>query len=133
MTEPPSVSDRVLEQRVRNRVIEELSMLSDGATALQDWGWDYLLDFLDWFPNAPTLPPAANAMTEVERVRLSEVLRLVLQFSEAMPVGASIDQLLASGWVSRVAPAAKQALDTFRERGWFSEEIEEAEPSVQLR
>lgn len=122
-------SDRLVSQRVRNRIMEELSMLAGGNAAVREFGWDYLLDFFDWFPDAPALSPAAELMTPDEKTRLSKVLLAMERFKSELPEGATIDQLIGSGWPCRIAPLAKEAYDVFATRGWFSEEHEEAEPS----
>jgi hypothetical protein len=128
MTEE-NLSDRVLAQRVRNRIMEELSILAEGSAALERMGWDYLLNFLDWFPEAPELNPAMAMMLPDERQAVAEVLSRVLQFQAEARSGAITEDLLQLGRAIVVAPAAAKALALLNTRGRFDEEQEEDQPS----
>jgi len=122
-------SDRLLAQRVRNRIMEELSTLAGGADLLQFLGWEYVEEFLSLFPEAPKLNPATKIMLSSEREAVSNVLRIALSFVDELR-GATEEQLIRAGRVEPLASAARSALALLNERGRFDEEIEEEEPSA---
>ena len=127
------VSDRLLKQRVRNRIMEELSILAGGTDELRQMGWEYLMCLLDWFPNASELNPAVGIMLPDEREGVAEVLRMVVSFAADAPRGATTDELIRLGRAEEIAPVAKRTLALLNVRGRFDEEHEEDEPSGGLQ
>ena len=121
-----SPSDRLIDQRIRNRIMEELSILARGQSELQEMGWEYLLCFLDWFPNAPELSPAVACMSDEERAAVAEVLEMVCRFADEAKQGAN---LLRLQHAERIAPVAARTLALLNQRGRFNEDDEEDEPS----
>lgn len=65
-------------------------------------------------------PPEVDAVSKV----LSVVNAAVADIGD---VGD--DAVIASGWLERISPVAKAALDLMLTRGCFDEEFEELEPS----
>ena len=125
----PEVSDRLLSQRVRNRIMEELSILAEGTDALRQMGWEYLQCLLDWFPDAPELNPAVDIMLPAEREAVAEVLRMIISFA-AEARNWTTDEMIRSGRADQIAPVAARALASFNLRGRFDEENEEDHPSA---
>lgn len=122
------VSERIIDQRIRNRIMEELSSLAGGQEELRLRRWEYLESFLDWFPDAPKLNPATDIMLPEEREAVSEVLTLVLDFADKGR-GADADKLIELDLADTIAPVADRALALLNERGRYNEDVEEEEPS----
>ncbi|MEA1677482.1 hypothetical protein [Nitrospirillum sp. BR 11163] len=122
-------SPRLVDQRARNRIMEQLLSLADGDANVLAFGIvDYFEGFFDWFPyeGDPTWFPA---MTEEEAAALREVCRMMQAANDATDRHISAEALIATGWPGRVAPVAREALELMRARGHFSEEKEEDIPT----
>jgi hypothetical protein len=133
------VSERLVDQRIRNRIMEALWTRSLGVksvdTALGAKEW--FESFFDWLPYEGPTPRHNTAITPEEYAALDGVLAIMQQAYNETPIGftrsgkftPTDEQLLASGWPERVAPVAKAALEMFCKRGRFSEDVEEDSPS----
>jgi hypothetical protein len=124
-------SERLVEQRVRNRVMEEVWCLSRGDLGVDEAGpTEWFESFFDWFPyeGEPSWFPAMDP-EEIEAVR--EVCRLMQKAIADTDISKhpTVEEVTRTGWPKRIAPTAKEALDQMLRRGRFSEEIEEVEPS----
>ncbi len=125
MTE--QISDRLLDQRFRNRMMEELLGLVEWEGALA-WGTgEYFNSFFDFFPDEPS-PHPNSALTDDERTVLSEVIALMDKAASSTPQQVTEADLIASGWPERIKPVAQKVLASMMLRGRFSEEVEEATP-----
>lgn len=125
-------SERLVEQRCRNRIMEALQYLSQGDDGVRSRysPAEWIEEFFDWFPYEGE-PDWYPAMTEDEATKVRtvcKVMQLVI-LDRAMPKGLTTEQIIDSGWPANVAPVAKSALDVMLARGRFSEEAEEDEPS----
>ena len=124
-----TVSDRLLDQRLRNRMMEELLGLVDWEDFI-GWGADeYFNSFFDSFPDAPPLP-SNSALTAAERSALTDVLELMNRAANATARHLTEDELIESGWPERIKPVAAKALAMMVARGRFSDEVEEELPSA---
>lgn len=122
-------SQRLVEQRLRNRIMEELHSLATWQGYLVEWGADeYFNGFFDFVPHEGV--GLNSAMTERELAALIGVQQLVIAACDATPRMVTAEQLIETGWPERIAPAARLALDLMWERGQFSEEQEEVEPTL---
>ena len=130
MTQDETPTERLIGQRLRNRIMEELLYLADGDQAVRDMGYgEYLESFFDCSPLEG--PPRENsALSADEFAALSGLLPLMQKMYSEVPPGVDEESLIATGWPAQVAPIAKRALDLFSARGRFDEDVEEAEPSV---
>jgi hypothetical protein len=136
MTEEEKPSERLVAQRVRNRIMEELWARSNGNGDLSDFAGgpnEWFESFFDWFPyegEAEWYP----AMTSEEESAVRDVLQLMQRAisDPSIPKNPTFEEIANSGWPNRVAPVAKRALDVLLERGRFSEEEEENEPSTPI-
>lgn len=131
MSDHEEASERLVAQRCRNRIMEEIWALSRGDVGVHETGaTEWFESFFDWFPyeGEPSWYPA---MTPAETTAVREVCGLMQRAisDPALPKVPSVEQLLRAGWPQRVAPVAKRALDLMLQRGRFSEEREEEEPS----
>lgn len=116
----------MLDQRLRNRIIEAIENLADGDQGVRDCGAD------DWFniffDNVPDdgEPEPNLVMTRDEFSALRDLAALVNEACESTPKFVTDDALIQSGWPSRIASVAAGALALFMRRGKFSEEHEQA-------
>ncbi|QYO63957.1 hypothetical protein [Leptolyngbya sp. 7M] len=124
-------SERLVEQRVRNRIMEEVWGLSKGDSEAAKAGpTEWFETFFEWFPyeGEPTWYPA---MTEEEASAVREVCALMQQAisDPRIPKQPSVEELTRTGWPERIAPVARLSSDLMLQRGRFSEDIEEEVPS----
>lgn len=122
------VSERVIDQRLRNRVIESVAWLKDGIGR-----WDareYMNQFYDQM--GPGNRPQSNpTMTDAEFTALTALAALMDEVCENTPNAITNADLIVPGWLERIQAEASNVLAVFLERGRFGEEVEEAEPSFE--
>ena len=126
-----SPSARLVEQRVRNRIMEEIWTLSQGDAGVMEAGpTEWFETFFDWFPYEGE-PEAYPAMTSDEALAVREVCKLMQEATADTDISRqpTVEHVTRTGWPRRIAPTAKAALDVMLRRGRFSEETEEPEPS----
>jgi hypothetical protein len=134
MEERPS--DRLVDQRIRNRIMEAVETLADGDDGVRCvWPGEYFESFYDWIPHRSDGGMRPNsAITADERAALLEVSTILDDACDATigftPGNMTADELITTGWPKRIQPVALKALDLMRERGRFSEELEEEVPSA---
>jgi hypothetical protein len=123
------ISHRLLEQRIRNRVLDALLLLADGEATVRGWGFaEYFEKFYDWFPcESPWDPPSTMTAEEIAATR--SVLALMNNALSATPKIMPDEEFVRSGWPERITPMAREAASVFLARGRFDEETEEDEPS----
>jgi hypothetical protein len=128
------VSERLVEQRIRNRIMEALDMLSDGEEHVQMVGFsDYFELFYDWIPHGEDGGfPDLSTLTKAEQEALTEVRQVLDQACDNTPKDMPERAFIATGWPQRIQPIARRALDLMLERGRFDEKVEETEPSKAL-
>ena len=116
MTSDP-IPEYLLAQRLRNRCIDVLELLADGNETVRQFGSaGYFNWFFDWFPNEGAYdPPSAMSQDEVEVATAVLVLRR--DACDATPLLVTQDELIATGWPSRIQPFAQNALAVFITRG----------------
>jgi hypothetical protein len=132
---PEDVSARLVAQRIRNRIMELMRGLEEGESYLRTIGVDEWINrFFDWMPLNDEEPLSNSAMTEAERQAVSSVRELMIQAAQESN-GFSGDwheqseRLIASGWVWRAQQAGHNTLTLMLSRGYYSEDLEESEPS----
>ncbi|MGW4099740.1 hypothetical protein [Mycobacterium sp. NPDC004974] len=119
-------SERIIEQRVRNRVMEAVEVLADGDGGVRTVGdccyYNYFFDFIDDDITATWRDLSTLTPVEVRQLEsLHDLLKLSLQATNAMDA----DELIASGWPVRIAAVACRTLETMQTRGRYDEESEE--------
>ncbi len=129
MEAPPS--DRLLDQRIRNRIMEAVETLADGDEGVRrEWPAEYFESFYDWIPHRGDGGMRPNSAISPDEVALLlEVSGILDDASDATPGNMTADELIATGWPKRIQPVAYKALNLMRERGQFSEEAEQEVPS----
>ncbi|QRY44228.1 hypothetical protein JVX93_27775 [Mycolicibacterium boenickei] len=119
-------SERIVEHRVRNRIMEAVEILADGDDGVRAVGdccyYNYFFDWVDdtistTWRELSTLTPAEVRQLE----SLHDVLVTSLQTTYAMHG----EELIASGWPTRIAAVARIALQAMHSRGRYDEEIEQ--------
>lgn len=123
-------SKRIIDQSLRNRIMDELLGLSEGDDNVLSSGPDeWFESFFDYFPYDGAEYSTCGAVSENEMLVLVPVVEAMQEASQEIAEDVTDEALIASGWPARIAPMAKQALAVFLARGRFSEEVEEDEPS----
>jgi hypothetical protein len=135
MKNDETASERLVAQRVRNRIMEQLLGLANGDAEVSEVGpSEWFETFFDWFPyeGEPTWYPAMTTEEESAVRAVCKLMQLAIA-DTTIPKNPTVEQLTNSGWPERIAPFAKKALDLMLARGRFSEEVEEDEPSTPVR
>lgn len=86
--------------------------------------------FYDWVDDQNLWPwpkGSPETMTSAEVDAVTQVLSVVN--AAVADVDYDDDAVIASGWLERISPVAKVALDLMLARGCFAEDFEELEPS----
>ena len=124
-------TERIIEQRLRNRAIEALDLLARGNEGVRAVGnAEYVNSFFDTIDDdVPWHWRDWSTFTPTEVNQLDRVQRLLLEACDATPRSCSDEEFIESGWPERVKPVAASALKLMRERGLFSEDREEDSPS----
>lgn len=131
MPEANRPSERVVEQRMRNRAIEALETLAKGDDGVRQIGVvEYVEQFFDIIDDrSPWSWRTWKVFTPTEVAALGEVHDLLVAACAATPTMVGEEDFVATGWPTQIQPAARTALDLMLARGRFSEDVEEAEPS----
>ena len=123
-------SSRIIDQRIRNRIMEELLGLAEGDENVRQTGaGEYFEAFYDWVPHSGDGVRPNGALTQDEAALILKVSIALNEACDATPGIVSADELIATGWPERIKPLAQSALDQMLKRGRFSEDAEEDEPS----
>jgi hypothetical protein len=124
-------SDRLTDQRLRNRMMDSLDPLAQGDQGVLSAGVvDYFEDFFSVIDDEFTWDwRDYSTLTSEEVAALDQVLQVVKAAVEATPRMIKEDEFVATGWPARIQPVASTALQVMERRGRFSEEVEENEPS----
>jgi len=118
-------SRRVIDQRVRNRIMDALETLALGDKGVRAlWPTDYFEGFYDFIPYGGE-PPLNSCISSEEKVALSTVSKIVDDACDATPPIMTADELIATGWPELIRPIAQTALSLMKGRGRFGEENEE--------
>ena len=121
---------RIIDQRLRNRIMEDLLCLSEGDEDVTAKGaGEWFESFFDHLPREGSDYRDNSSISGTEWTALAPVVETMQLARQNAPSRISDEDLIASGWPTRVARLAKSALDAFLERGRFSEDVEEDEPS----
>jgi hypothetical protein len=125
-------SERLVQQRLRNRAIEALEVLAGGDRGVRAVGTgEYVEQFFDTIDdNSPWRWREWSSFTAAEVSALDTVQQVLLDACAATPHSRSDEEFIASGWPERIKPVATAALDLMRRRGRFREDREEGSPTL---
>lgn len=122
------ISGRLLDQRLRNRMIECLQMLVDWTETIAAIGAaGYFNSFFDIYPDKPPLPINVSLSSE-ERDALTEVLELMDRAASCTSQNLTDEELIASAWPMRIGEQAYSALSIMMIRGKLSDDVEAPNP-----
>ncbi len=123
-------SERLVDQRVRNRAIEALEVLAGGDEGVRAAGAvEYVEAFFDVVDDRQPAWRHLSTYTPTEVAELERVHSLLLDAcAETAPIQRD-DDFIASGWPERIKPVAADALALMLSRGRFREDREEQSPS----
>ncbi len=122
------VSRRLVDQRVRNRFMDALSWLSEGEEAVRRMSaQEFFAMFYDWvtYNEWPAIAP--RTMTADEIAAVGNVVAVVNAACD--DTSDEDNEVINSGWLERISPVARTALELMLVRGCFDEEREEIAPS----
>ena len=125
MTEEPS--ERLIEQRVRNRIYEVLEILADCDAGVDLVGIKGYFDLFEDYVHRPSIEAGTSALSKDERVIVLEIAEFLEAAGETNPDFTKAE-FIESDWPGKIAPTARDALVLFLRRGLFSEKVEELEP-----
>jgi hypothetical protein len=124
-------SDRVIDQRVRNMIMDAVETLAAGDDGVRATGFveyfEKYYDFIRHRRHDEEMVPN-SAITEQERRLLLEVSIILDDACDDTPSDMSSDEFIATGWPKRIQPVAQTALASMLKRGRFSNEYEEDAP-----
>lgn len=126
------LSERLLDQRVRNQIMDATSTLAEGDDSVrQVWPTHFFENFYDWIPHHQDgAMPANSAINVEERTLLAEVSVILDAACDDTPAEMTADDFIATGWPRRIQPVAQRALAAMTLRGRFSDDEEEDEPAT---
>lgn len=129
MDEKPST--RLIDQRLRNRIIEAVAILAAGDDGVRRQGYvEYFDRFYDVIPHRQHGEMYPNsAVTAGEMSALRGVSSILDDACDATPANMADEDFIATGWPQRVQSPAMETLGLMRNRGRFSEDVEENTPS----
>ena len=124
-------SDRLIDQRIRNRIMEALELLASGNAGVASVGTaEYFESFYDHIPHSEDGDMRPNAViTDEEKAALLEVRRVMDAACDATPAVMQAGEFISTGWPDRIQPVARTAHELMARRGRFREDREETEPS----
>ncbi len=125
------VSDRLIDQRLRNRILEAIEILADGDDGVRNVGFqDYFEGFYGFIPHRDDGNlPVNSAFSAEERALVRKLSAILDDACDATPHDMTDEEFIATGWPTRVRPMASQALAQMQKRGRFREDKEEEAPS----
>ena len=125
-------SERIIDQRVRNRAVEAVEVLAEGDDGVRKVGSvDYVNYFFDLIDD--DVSPAWRDLSTydpAEVAELEKVQSLLLDACAATPEICTSDEFIASAWPERIKPVAADTLALMLSRGRFREDREEDSPSA---
>ena len=125
MTEEPS--ERLIEQRIRNRIYEILEILADCDGGVDLVGIKGYFDLFEDFVHRPSIEAGTSALSKDERAIVLEIAEFLEAACETNPDFTKAE-FIESDWPAKIAPTARDARTLFLRRGLFSEKVEELEP-----
>jgi hypothetical protein len=125
-------SQRLVEQRLRNRAIEALDTLADGDDGVRATGVvEYVEEFFDVIDDdAPWHWKGWPIFTPEEVTAIDEVQQQLLEACAATPGVLATEEFISTGWPTRIQQYAIEAVALMRARGRFREDVEEDQPSL---
>ncbi|MBZ9809360.1 MULTISPECIES: hypothetical protein [unclassified Mesorhizobium] len=125
MAEEPS--ERLIEQRIRNRIYEILEILADSDAGVDLVGIKGYFNLFEDFVHRPSIEAGTSALSKEERAIVLEIADFLEAAGEANP-DFTRSEFIDSDWPGKIAPVARNARALFLKRGLFSEKFEEIEP-----
>ncbi|MGG6893690.1 hypothetical protein [Rhizobium sp. BR 315] len=125
------VSDRVIEQRLRNRVIDAIEVLARGSKGLVEVNYrEFFLAFYDYWDNGRLIRWPNSAFTDEEEQAVNDLGRMLEGITIEALHFQSEAEYIQSGCAERIKPVAQEALKLFLTRGRFSEDYNELTPAL---
>lgn len=128
-----TISERLIDQRLRNRIMETLEVLASGAAGVRRVGAiEFFEGFYDLLPYREyRVAPTNTTIGDGEWAALGTLWRLMDEACDSTARDVTDVDLILSGWPDRIRPAAEAALALMQKRGRCSEDAEETTPGKQ--
>jgi hypothetical protein len=128
--DPDQPSERLVEQRMRNRAMESLIAPSEGDAGVRSVGaGEYVNQFFDVIDDdIPWHWREWSCFTPESRASM-RCIGCSRRRGAATPQILSDDDFIESGWPAMLQPAARLALNIMSGRERFREDVEEMSPS----
>lgn len=128
------VTERLVHQRLRNRIMEEVSSLCEGDVYVRKMGaaeyFCAFFDFEDCFDDP--INPCISTLNSEEAKQLF-ILSAVMNWASSATDNKITDiELIESGWPMKIALFANETLELLLKCGRHSEDLEEKEASFEL-
>jgi hypothetical protein len=125
------VSTRLVEQRIRNRIMEIIGGLADGDVYVRTVGFsEYFEAFYDWIAHRDDGGMQSNSTISPDDFAvLGELSALLDDACNDTPRNMTDEEFISSGWPRRLQLGAEKALVLMRARGRCSEDEAEQAPS----
>jgi len=120
-----AISDRLLKQRLRNRIIEVIDMLVDSDDAIKKIGTDEILEC--WFDNVDDEKLGfydSPVFTQKETELVTELHQIIDESCELIPTTWKPSDVASCGPWGKIVTKANVAFEVFKKRGCFDEEKE---------
>ncbi|MGV4793425.1 hypothetical protein [Rhizobium sp. F40D2] len=125
------VSDRVIEQRWRNRIIEAVEVLARGDQGLIEVNYNEFFEgFYNCWHDGHLAVKPNSAITEEEERTIDALGRMLEGITNETRHFRSEAEYIQSGCAERIKPVAQNALKLFLSRGRFHEDCEELSPTI---
>ncbi|MFT3805283.1 MAG: hypothetical protein QM766_29215 [Burkholderiaceae bacterium] len=125
---------RIVDQRIRNRILEAVATLAAGNEGVQAvWPTEYFESCYNWIPYGGMQHPNSTISADEQSVLSDISEEFWILACDSTPQLMTADEFIATGWPTRIQPVAQQALSLMIKRGRFSEDQEEQEPSSTLK
>lgn len=119
-------SRRLVDQRIRNQIMWQLELLAQGDAYVRGWSAaSYFNDFYDWMPLDDAEPLTSLSMTSEEIAAVERVRTLMSEAADGTSSMVEIDAFIRSGWPTRIAGPASDALAQLMRRGFLSMDVED--------
>ncbi|WP_313906127.1 hypothetical protein [Rhizobium leguminosarum] len=125
------VSDRIVEQRWRNRIIDAIEVLAQGNEGLIEVNYNEFFEgFYDYWRDGQLFVRPNSAITTDEERTVDALGRMLEDISMETRHFQSEAEYIQSGCAERIKPVAQEALKLFLSRGRFREDCEELSPTL---
>lgn len=118
------IAERIVEQRLRNRIIEVVEVLASGDDGVRYVGpAEFFEAFYDFIPHHSDHAMYPNsAISPAERKALKVLSAILDQACDSIPRNLEIEEFIETGWPKKIQNVAQNVHSLMIQRGYLSEE-----------